>query len=219
MLRSPRPQKHPAKWNGLFSVERLESRRLLAVSTPFGGVPAAVPGTIQFENFDTGGEGVAYHDTTPANEGGQYRNEGVDLGAASDAGGGYFVGWTNPGEWENYTVNVASTGAYALALRVACGSTGGTFHLNVDGVNATGTLAMNNTGGWQTWTTLSAPNLTLSAGNHVLTLSIDSGAQGMGNFNYMTLTAVPSTTNTPFNSTPQPIPGTLQFENYDNGGE
>src|SRR5436305_5796653 len=100
-------------------VENLECRRLLAVSTPFGGTPAAVPGTIQFENFDNGGENVAYHDTTPANEGGQYRNEAVDLSTASDAGAGYFVGWTNPGEWENYTVNVASNGAYSVSLRVA----------------------------------------------------------------------------------------------------
>ena len=198
--------------------ENLECRRLLA-STPFGGVAAAVPGTIQFENYDLGGEGVAYHDTTSANEGGQFRNDGVDLGSASDTGGGYFVGWTNPGEWENYTVNVASTGNYSVALRVACGSTGGTFHINVDGVNATGSIAMTNTGGWQNWVTLSAPNIALSAGTHVLTLSIDSGAQGMGNFNSMILSAAGTGTNTPFNGTPAPVPGTIQFENYDLGGE
>jgi len=199
-------------------IESLERRTFLS-STPFNGVAAAVPGTIQFENFDQGGEGVAYHDPTAANEGGQYRGQAVDVGTASDAGGGYFVGWTNPSEWENYTVNVASGGNYAVALRVANGGAGGTFHLNVDGVNATGSVQMPQTGGWQNWTTISTPNIALSSGNHVLTLSIDSGAQGMGNFNYMTLTAVPAGTNTPFNGTPQAIPGTLQFENYDNGGE
>src|SRR5690349_3708514 len=97
----------------LTCVESLESRTFLS-SVPFNNVPAAVPGTIQFENFDQGGEGVAYHDTTAANEGGQYRGQAVDMGAANDAGGGYFVGWTNPGEWDNYTINVASSGSYAV---------------------------------------------------------------------------------------------------------
>jgi alpha-L-fucosidase len=208
----------PTRAAVLNCVETLERRTFLS-SVPLNGVPAAVPGTIQFENFDTGGEGVAYHDTTAANQGGQYRNEGVDLGAAADPGAGYFVGWTNPGEWENYTVNVGAGGNYAVALRVANGGAGGTFHINVDGVNATGSIQMPLTGGWQNWTTISAPKLALGAGNHVLTLSIDSGAQGMGNFNYMTLTAVPGGTNTPFQGTPQAIPGTLQFENFDSGGE
>lgn len=34
---------------------------------PFGGVPATVPGLIEAENFDYGGNGVGYSDTTPAN--------------------------------------------------------------------------------------------------------------------------------------------------------
>jgi hypothetical protein len=45
----------------------------------------AVPGTIEAENFDDGGEGVAYHDNEPANQGGAFRpGEGVDLQAASE---------------------------------------------------------------------------------------------------------------------------------------
>ena len=35
----------------------------------------AIPGTIQAEDFDAGGEGVGYHDTTPGNQGGVYRIE------------------------------------------------------------------------------------------------------------------------------------------------
>ena len=62
----------------------------------------------------------------------------------------------------------------------------------------------------QNWTTLAAPNIALPAGTHVLTLFIDSGAQGMGNFNFMTLTPTAGA-NTPFNGTPAPVPGTIQF--------
>jgi len=48
-------------------IEGLENRRLFAASLPWTGAAAAIPGTIQFENYDTGGEGVAYHDTSAAN--------------------------------------------------------------------------------------------------------------------------------------------------------
>ncbi|CAN0485665.1 unnamed protein product, partial [Scytosiphon promiscuus] len=37
-------------------------------SFAYGGVPATVPGTIEAELFDLGGEGVGYSDTTPANK-------------------------------------------------------------------------------------------------------------------------------------------------------
>src|SRR5262249_6816430 len=65
----------------------------------FTGVPQPVPGIIQAEDFDGGGEGVAYHDTDAVNNGGQYRNTSVDIENASDTGGGYDVGWTAGGEW------------------------------------------------------------------------------------------------------------------------
>lgn len=36
----------------------------------FGGTPAVIPGTIQAEDFDGGGEGVGYSDTDTPNNGG-----------------------------------------------------------------------------------------------------------------------------------------------------
>ena len=71
----------------------------LAASAPYGGSPWPVPGTIEAEDYDTGGEGVAYHDTTAGNSGGAYRYEDVDIENCSDTGGGYNVGWTAMGEW------------------------------------------------------------------------------------------------------------------------
>jgi N-acetylneuraminic acid mutarotase len=191
-------------------------------NSPFNGQAQSIPGTLQFENYDLGGEGAAYHDTSAANEGGQFRADSVDLGTANDSGGGYFLGWTNPGEWEKYTVNVGVTSAYSLTLRVANGGAGGSFHLSVDGSNVTGSINMPGTGGWQNWTTISLPNVSLSAGSHVLTLTIDSGALGMGNFNYLTFSQAqsgPPATNTPYLGQAQAVPGTLNFEKYDSGGE
>src|SRR5258708_39726396 len=85
-------------------------------STPYSGSPAVVPGTIQAENFDNGGEGVAYHDSGSNNVGGAYRQTGVDIEASS--AGGYDVGWIAAGEWLNYTVSVATAGTYTVQVRV-----------------------------------------------------------------------------------------------------
>jgi alpha-L-fucosidase len=168
----------------------------VTVSTPFQNQPQGVPGTIEFENYDVGGEGVAYHDTTAGNSGGVYRSDNVDIGAANDAGGGYYVGWAMPGEWLKYTVNVASTTTYTLGVRVATANDGGTFHINVDGINETGPITLPKTGGWQNWTTISVPNVAIPAGKHVLTLVMDSAVdagQAIGNFNWMSVMDNPAT--------------------------
>ena len=166
--------------------------------TPYSGTPAAVPGTIQAENYDTGGEGVAYHDTTSGNSGGAYRTDNVDIGTTTDAGGGYLVGWVQAGEWLNYTVNVATSGTYIFDARVASNGAGGTFHLLANNVNVTGTLTIPSTGGWQTWTDVTKTGVQLSAGKQVLRLVMDTnGATGsVGNFNWIKLTSTSTSTTT-----------------------
>ena len=153
--------------------------------TPFSGTPAAIPGTIQAEDFDNGGEGVAYHDTTSGNSGGQYRSTDVDIEAASS--GGYDVGWMDVGEWLGYTVNVASAGSYTVQFRVAAAGNGGSFHLEVGGQNVTGPLTIPNTGGWQSWTTVSS-SITLAAGTQFARFVIDSMNAVVGNLDSMTFT-------------------------------
>src|SRR5205814_484900 len=125
-----------------------------AASTPFLGAPAPIPGTVEAVNFDNGGQGVGWFDTTPGNTGGAYRATDVDVEPSSL--GGYDVGWTGVGEWLNYTVNVASAGTYTVRFTVASPVTGGSFHLEMNGVNVTGPLTIPNTGGWQTWQTIGA---------------------------------------------------------------
>jgi len=101
---------------------------LSLVSTPFGGTLRSIPSTVQAEDFDDGGEGVAYHDLDATNNGGQYRNTDVDIETTLDPGGGYDVGWVLAGEWLKYTVTVNASGRYALSPRVASLGSGGTFH-------------------------------------------------------------------------------------------
>jgi subtilisin family serine protease len=159
--------------------------------TPFGGQPAQIPGLIEFENFDDGGEGVAYHDLTSGNTGGQYRQTDVDIEATTDVGGGYSLGWNSAGEWLKYTVSVAATGSYKMEARVATTGTGGIFHIEVDGTDVTGALIVPGTGGWQTWRSIALDGIALRAGTHVLRVSFDAnGTTGwMGNFNSMRWTA------------------------------
>src|SRR5690348_3277850 len=94
---------------------------LAAASTPYLGTAISVPGTVQAEYFDLGGEGVAYHDAQPGQiQGGgavTRTSEDVELEVTGDAGGGYHIGFTDPGDWLLYTLNVASSGVYQLELR------------------------------------------------------------------------------------------------------
>ena len=78
--------------------------------------PLAIPGTVQAEDYDLGGEGVAYHDTTAGNSGGAYRQDGVDI---ETAGGITNVGWIRNGEFLHYTATVAVPGRYTMSTRVA----------------------------------------------------------------------------------------------------
>jgi hypothetical protein len=155
---------------------------------PYGGTPLAIAPSgstvLQVENYDLGGEGVAYHDSDAVNSGKAYRpSEAVDLQTTSDTGGGYNLGWTNAAEWVKYTVNVAAAGIYSLTFRVA-GTAAGRLHLeSQSGANLTGAVYLTSTGGWQNWRNVTVNNVSLTAGVQTLKLVLDSGGF---NLNYFT---------------------------------
>ena len=157
-----------------------------AIESPYSGTAITLPGTIQTENYDLGGEGIAYHDIDVANQNGVYRTDGVDIEATTDVGGGYDVGWTAAGEWLKYTVNVTASGTYNIGFRTAATSTAGVISLQVDGNTFAGPVSLPNTGAWQTWATTTVSNIALTAGQHVITLQIVTGGF---NLNYVTVTA------------------------------
>ncbi|MBR2153444.1 MAG: endo-1,4-beta-xylanase [Bacteroidaceae bacterium] len=98
--------------------------------TPYKGI-AAVPGVIQVENFDKGGEGFTFHDSDSKDEGdAKYRtdNEGVDLVKGN---GGTVVGYTAAGEWMEYSINVTESGKYEFEATVSSGTTGGRIRLGL----------------------------------------------------------------------------------------
>lgn len=149
---------------------------LLMVSSPVPQQPfadtLAIPGLIEAEHFDLGGEGKAYHDEDLKNSGGLYRETGVDIGGDSTTGD-YVVGWTAGGEWLEYTVKVQRDGIYHWQISVASGSDGGKFHLSLDETLITDTINVPNTGAWETYEVVQGVTTALTAGVHVLRLNID----------------------------------------------
>ncbi|HWF86750.1 MAG TPA: carbohydrate-binding protein [Vicinamibacterales bacterium] len=191
-------------------------------STPYSGSPISLPGTIQAENYDKGGEGVAYHDTTAGNSGGVYRSDGVDIKATTDTSGSYNIKSVRATEWLNYSVSVASAGTYTVGFRMASSGTGGTVHLMLDGTNVTGSVALPDTGGWDTWKTVSKTGVALTAGAHILKLVVDANGSGgtAADINWISVSSSSSAAaSTPFTGTAIALPGTIQAENYDKGGE
>jgi hypothetical protein len=135
------------------------------------GAPLKIPGIIEAEDFDRGGEGIAYHDLTATNQGGKYRtDENVDIENCSQ--GGYNIGWTSDGEWLEYTVDAASTGPYQIELITSSANAGGTLRVIMDGIDIPGKVSLPVTGGWQTWETTTVSDVTLTPGEQVMLVEI-----------------------------------------------
>lgn len=158
-------------------------------STPYKGIAHTIPGKIQAEAYDEGGNGIAYSESNPnGNEGGAtLRNDEVDLETTQDEGGGYNLAYILKDEWLKYTVNVTATGNYSVDFRLAAEGEGKVFHLEVDGVNVSGSIAVPNTGGFQTWKTITLDKVPLVQGKHVLRVVFD---ESYFNFNHMEFKAL-----------------------------
>jgi len=148
----------------------------ISAEGPYGGTAAAVPGTVQAANYDTGGQGVAYNVTSVNGSANSYRPDGVDLEACGDTGCGDDIGWTGTGQWFRYTVKVATARTYTVSLRLSSPS-GVTDALHIassSGANLSGSVSAPDTGGWQTYATVTV-SVALPAGQQTLTIYQDNG--------------------------------------------
>src|ERR1700689_2314684 len=174
----------------------------------YKGGPQLIPGKVYCAYYDSGGEGIAYHDTDAKNNGsgglnpadGTYLNEfrmheGVDtsytkfhdqidnnpFNVVQPPENQLYVGWTEPGEWFNITVDVARAGVYTADL-LYTSNRGGTISLDVNGKDATGPVAITSTFNtadatawrqWHHWNVASAiARVKLARGKNVLTVHI-----------------------------------------------
>ena len=152
--------------------------KVTAKREPFtAGKPATLPGTLQTEYYDKGGEGAAYHDNDAQNQGdANYRaSEGVDI---VNGNGGRALGYTSTGEWVEYTIDVQEAGNYSFKATVSSGvnNSGFSINLNKNGkITKLADIKVPQTGSnnWDTYKvvegTLSQP---LEAGEQILRIVI-----------------------------------------------
>lgn len=181
--------------------------------------PYTVPGRVEAENFNCGGQGFAYNDSDGINRGGAYRIfEGVDLENSGDLGGGYNIGWTKVGEWYKYKINVTQPGEYSIVARVAHTSQVGKFSMKIDGTAIAKDVSVPSTGGWQTYQDVSVPGVSLKSGIREFELLVDGSlTSNNGNYNYFEFVLQKPDVSCEYG--PYVVPGRVEVENFDCGGK
>jgi hypothetical protein len=133
-----------------------------------------IPGLIEMENYDEGGQSVSYSDKDFVNEGNVYREDGVDIVQidSTDKTKGYAVGYTSAGEWMEYTVKVADAGEYVFLANVSTGAENAGFQLVMDGKAISDTIVAPKGEDWSTYSFVDGKTAALEAGEHVLRVVI-----------------------------------------------
>jgi len=139
--------------------------------SPYYDEPLAVPGIVQFEDYDKGGEYIGYHDASWSNTAGAYREDDVDIEPIQGMNGENAVGFTEPNEWLAYSVNIGWAGEYEIDVYYACQEGGGTSSIELDGEVIVPVNEMTSTGGWFTYKKKTY-TVDLPAGEHVLKFNI-----------------------------------------------
>ncbi|ARN57199.1 carbohydrate-binding domain-containing protein [Sedimentisphaera salicampi] len=155
-----------------------------------------LPGMIEAENYDAGGQNVGYYDNTAGNAYGDYREDDVEILSNSE---GYAV-YAEAGEWLRYSKTLTE-GTYKAVIS-STSSYGMEALLEIEGQEPAG-VSLPDTGGWSNWSeTIIEPFDIHSSGEGSVRLSI---TQGEGLIDYVKIIRV--------------IPGTIQAENYAVGGQ
>ena len=141
------------------------------VHTPYNGPHTIYDGAVlEAEDFDNGGEGLAYHDQEAGHQNGQaivYRPD-VDVEIESYSAGDYNIGFTSAGEWLMYTIEVAQSGVYTIQASCASGNAGGRFYYELDGIQAGAVTTITETGSWSAWKDFPTTGIALTEGTHHL---------------------------------------------------
>jgi hypothetical protein len=177
-----------------------------------------IPGKLQCEYYNLGGEGIAYHDSDNKNSGSGDLNKGSDylstfrINEAVDISFTKFhdsidnskfnkvkpekdqlyVGWTLPGEWTKYTVNVEKTGTYQIGLMYTANQDG-QISLESDTSGNSGVMNVPNTfhkddpiqwRNWHHWNYV--PNLgQIALQKGIQTLTLHTVSIGQMNYDYL----------------------------------
>ncbi|HEY0465013.1 MAG TPA: carbohydrate-binding domain-containing protein, partial [Polyangiaceae bacterium] len=157
----------------------------------------AVPYRVRAIDFTT------FNDSDTVHEG-SCGSGPVDQQTVSDSGVTCGVAYTKPGEWLEYSLQVATAGKFNLVSRVAGNATGKTIRLLIDGVAVGGSQSVPSTG-WAAFADRTVNDVALGAGTHTLRVLFETGDT---NLNYIDLTPGPAT-----------LPQRIEAENYQRANE
>jgi uncharacterized repeat protein (TIGR02543 family) len=129
---------------------------------------------IEAEDYDEGGEGVAYHDYDTGNSGGAYRDDDVDIAADPKASNGHAVVQFKGGDWMKYTFEVDSSANYEMSYIAACRNNDAA-SVNTfidDSLQFGGPVAVKRTFDWSVFESNIMPDsVYLEKGTHVLKIA------------------------------------------------
>jgi hypothetical protein len=181
------------------------------VRSPFSGSAISIPGTIEAENYDIGGEGLTYHDTEAANQGKEYRlNDGVDVGKHAD--NAYHVGYGAVGEWIEYTIDVKKAGVYNVTAYVAGPSAGGEFSLQFNGGTKT-SFQTPATGDWVIYQTIKK-TVSLELGEQIMRFNIDKTGFDIDKLVFSQVSGIDKSSKTAIEFFPNPASKTLNIRGF-----
>lgn len=164
-----------------------------------------IPGIVEAPYYNTGGEGVAYHDATAENIGGALRGDAVDI--RTNSFNGINVGWNQTGEWLKYNVDVKEAGFYNFELSAATTFTGTQARLWLDEeTDLTGIIDIPTSGNWNVWQTASSQRFFLPEGKHTLKLETVKGEFDFARLKFTSFDIY------------KPLPGIIEAVHYNTGG-
>jgi hypothetical protein len=198
--------------NALENLDSITISTRLSTAFPIG-IPHA-PGIVEAEDFDFGGEGVAFHEVDDETCPLGYRT-GVDLAVDLQANGAgdYVIGSTEAGEWLKYTINAPEEGTYHFDFWTGAADPG-SFEFLIDGQS---TMISYGPTGWGQGKIENGTDVFLTPGNHVVTIHFPTKGPNFGKFEFKIL--LPPPPSTPYPDGIPHAPGIVEAEHFDLGGE
>ncbi|MGM0560076.1 MAG: carbohydrate-binding protein [Pseudomonadota bacterium] len=194
--------------------------------TPFSGTPVLVDadGAVIIANeYDEGGQDIAYNDAEGLQGGTTGGRDGSDVEVTSSGD----IGWIESGEWLEYTVDLASAGEYDLGLLLSNGGGDGrsaTVNFYRPGETtpyaSSGPVANPQTASWTSFVNRPVEGVDLEAGEQIVRVTFEGGSQDFRSFSLTPVEQEPG--QSPYGGTaPSFTDGTLTVDatNFDEGGQ
>ena len=147
-----------------------------------------IPGKLEsgrFDQFEGGaGQGFCYVDIGFENLGNARKLESVDVSA--DSKEGLILTWIEPGEWCEYSVDVAEDGLYTCVIRYSNGNSGAKGKLVIiqDGNEVGSKMQFSSTGKWENFSTTEILQIPLRKGKRRLRLSFVDGGMNISSLTF-----------------------------------